>query len=388
MRSVIRKRITLLFLAFASGFLDYSRVSACTFCSGNFTNRQTLRERSAGATVIVHGTLSDSKFGPDGKGTTDLVITTHLKSDAKLGKLAKLTIPQYLPAIGDTPKEYLLFASVVDGKLDVTGGVPVPPAAIEYVKSSLEQPANDSAKRLAFYFQYLDSAEAAISGDAFLEFAKATDVEITKAAAGFDVAKIRKWLADSATPAERLGVYAVLLGLCGKPGDEKPIQQLLNQSPRAERVSGNLGGLLAGWTLLDAKRGWANLGELAANAKAPFDERLAAIGTIRYFQTTHPKESRREIVAIYRTLVGQGDLADMAVEDLRRWGWWELTNEVVTPFDAPTHKAPIIRQAIVRYALTCPEMAAKRFLDQVRKSDPAVVEKVEEGLKRFAVPKP
>ena len=77
----------------------------------------------------------------------------------------------------------------------------------------------------------------------------------------------------------------------------------------------------------------------------------------------------------------------MAIEDLRRWGWWELTDDVFMPFDTPSHKAPIVRQAIVRYALTCPDESAKKFLDRVRKSDTVLVERVEEGLKRFANPK-
>ena len=72
---------------------------------------------------------------------------------------------------------------------------------------------------------------------------------------------------------------------------------------------------------------------------------------------------------------------------LRRWGWWDLTVEVLAPFNQPTHKAPIVRQALVRYALSCPDAAAKTFLESARKSDAKLVERVEEGLKKFASPK-
>ena len=361
---------------------------ACTFCAGSFDKRQTIRERATGATIIVHGTLADSQFTADGRGTTNLQVGRYLKSDAKWGQTATITIPQYLPVIGDTPRDYLLFAAIVEGKLDVTSGMTLPPAALEYVKRTIEQPASDSSKRLNFYFPQLDSKDATISADAFLEFAKASDQEIAKAAAGFDVAKIRNWLTDSTTPAERLGVYSVLLGLSGKHGDELVMLTILNESPRMERVSTNLGGLLAGTTLLNAKLGWEKIGDIATNSKAPFDERLAALGTVRYFQTTRPKESRQEIVSIYKTLAGQGDLADIVAENLRRWEWWESTAEVLTPFDESTHRSPIVRQALVRYALTCPNREAKDFIDRIRKSDATLVERVEEGLKRFTSPNP
>jgi hypothetical protein len=361
-------------------------LAACTFCAGGYATRQTIRERATGATIVVHGTLADSRFMPDGRGSTDLRIASHLKTDSKIAKPTAITIPQYLPVVGDTPRDYLLFATVVDGKPDMTGGLSLPAASLDYVKQSLALPGNDPVARLAYYFTHLDAKEAAISADAFLEFAKASDADLARAAKGFNATKLKTWLADPSTPADRLGVYALLLGFCGNAGDKATLLTLI-AAPRTERISTNLGGILAGLTLLDAKQGWAKIAEIACHPKAPFDERLAAIGTIRFFQATRPEASRPEIISIYRSLAGQGDLADVAAEDLRRWGWWDLTAEVLAPFEQPTHKAPIVRQALVRYALTCPDEAAKTFLDAARKSDAKTVERVEEGLKQFATPK-
>ena len=69
--------------------------------------------------------------------------------------------------------------------------------------------------------------------------------------------------------------------------------------------------------------------------------------------------------------------------DLRRWEWWDLTADVLKHFDAPTHAAPVVRRGIVRYALTCPAAEARTFIAAVRKSDPALVAKVEETLKLY-----
>jgi hypothetical protein len=80
-------------------------------------------------------------------------------------------------------------------------------------------------------------------------------------------------------------------------------------------------------------------------------------------------------------LVGQGDMADIAVEDLRRWEMWSLCVEVLGQFPKQTHAAPIVRRAIVRYALSCPKPEAKSFIAELRKTDADIVGDVEESLR-------
>jgi hypothetical protein len=46
-----------------------------------------------------------------------------------------------------------------------------------------------------------------------------------------------------------------------------------------------------------------------------------------------------------------------------------------------------VKRCIVRYALSCPNDDAKKFVAGVRQSDPKLVETVEEQLKLFEVPK-
>ena len=83
-------------------------------------------------------------------------------------------------------------------------------------------------------------------------------------------------------------------------------------------------------------------------------------------------------------LLPHGDLADQAIEDLRRWGYWDLTTDVLAQFAKPTHAAPIVRRSIVRYALCCPGDDAKRFVAAVKQIDPKLVRTVEESLELYA----
>lgn len=362
-----------------------SPARACTFCDGSFRTRQTLRLFFAEAKLVLHGQLKNPRFDPaTDNGTTDLHVTSVLKDDPARKSRAVLMLPRYLPVIGDTPPDYLLFCSVVEGTIDPTFGVSAPPAVVEYLKAASALSDADPVKKLGFYFKHLDSADATIANDAFLEFARAADAEIMKSAATFDAAKVRRLIADPQTPVERLGVFAFLLGVCGKSDDADFLGAMVKASPLSDRGSAAFGGLLAGYILLNPKDGWSFTSSVLADEKRGYSERLSAIGTVRFFQATRASDYKAEVLRCCAALLPHGDLADQAIEDLRRWGYWDLTNEVLAQFGKPSHSAPIVKRSIVRYALTCPKDEAKGFIAAVRQSDPKLVADVEELLRRFA----
>src|SRR5207247_10470875 len=94
---------------------------------------------------------------------------------------------------------------------------------------------------------------------------------------------------------------------------------------------------------------------------------------------------RREVLNGMSLVVPQGDMADMAIEDLRQWQWWDLTADVLAQYAKKSHASPLIRRSIVRYALVCPHVQAKQFVAKLRQSDAAVVKDVEESL-QFEAP--
>ena len=364
--------------------------AACTFCDGSLRSRQTLRLHHAGAKVVLAGQLRNPKFDTaTNGGTTDFVVTAVLKDHPARANRAVLTLPKYLPVVGDTPPDYLIFCDVANGALDATYGLSAPAAVVEYVKAAHAADDPDPAKRLGFFFRHLDHANPTISADAFLEFARAADGDILKAAAGFDRAKVRRLIADPATPADRLGVFAFLLGVCGTADDAAFLAAMLTPNPPADRASAAFGGLLAGYILLKPADGWAFAARVLADERRGYAERLSTISTVRFFQATRPAESKAAVLRCCAALVPCGDLADQAVEDLRRWGYWELTADVLAQFGKATHSAPIVRRSIVRYAITCPTDEARRFVAALRQTDPRLVGDVEDQIRRFEqVPAP
>lgn len=363
---------------------------ACSLCGPWASTRQTLRMQHAAAGVVLHGQLKNPRFDPKtDNGFTDFHVGTVLKDDAARGGRSTITVPRYLPVIGNTPPDYLFFGTVTNGTLDLSFGLPASPSVVDYLKAAAAIDDKDPARKLGYFFKHLDSPDPTIAADAFIEFARASDAEILKAAGQFDAARLRKLIADPNTPAERLGVFAFLLGACGGPADAAFLAGMLKPAAPSERTSAAFGGLLAGYVLLAPKEGWTFAVAVLGDEKRAYSERLAALGTVRLFQATRPAECRAEVLKCCAALLPHADLADQAIEDLRRWGWWDLTADVLAQFDRPSHAAPLVRRCIVRYAISCPKPEAKAFVEAVRKRDPKLVKVVEDAMALYdPVPPP
>ena len=78
----------------------------------------------------------------------------------------------------------------------------------------------------------------------------------------------------------------------------------------------------------------------------------------------------------------EGDLADLAIEDLRRWQMWDMTADVLSQYGKKSHSAPIMRRAILRYALSAAvsNAEAAKFVAERRQQEPALLKEVEESL--------
>ncbi len=358
--------------------------AACTFCAGGAANRSTLREHLALAPIVAFGALADARIDPDGRnGATDFTPSRVLKSPLPPG--VRVTLPRYLPPVVGSPTGYLLFAAGTPAKPDPLHGLFATPAAVEYVAAIQKLPTGVTP-RLAFAFGHLASPDPVIAADAFLEVAKASDAEVTAARGVLKPAVLRKLLADPATPADRHGVYALLLGLCATPADAAWLRDALAAKPPAPAVRDNLGGYLCGLTLADPTAGWPRIEAVLTDPARPFADRLSAIGAVRYFQATQPA-SRPAVVQCYRGLLPHADLADVAVDDLRRWGYYEATADVLALFDKPTHAGQLVRRQIVHYALASPSPEAAAFVARVRAADPKLVAAVEAWV-RQAAPSP
>jgi hypothetical protein len=360
-----------------------ARAGACSLCEGNAYQTPTFRQEAAlpMAKVILHGTIADPRAGGL-TGETDFHIKTALRSDPAIKGLTKIVLPRYLPADKKDPPHYVLFADVDGKKIDAYRGVPIKgkQASVDYLKKALSLKAADTVANLQFYFKHLEDPDPEVARDAFSEFAKASDADIAKAAPKLDAAKLRGWLKSDKVPASRLSVYALMLGACGKDADATYLRGLLDS--KEERYVSAADGSLGGYIALKPKEGWELARSILADARKSLPLRLAVLRTVRYFHGAKPKESREQLVKCMKTVLAQGELADLAAEDLRKWQIWDLTADVLKQYARKGTDSPLMRRAIVRYALCAPakDKEAQTFLKARRADEADVVEEVEEGL--------
>jgi hypothetical protein len=280
------------------------------------------------------------------------------------------------------PPRILLFCDVYKGDLDFFRGTSVKSsAAVDYVKGAIALDPKDRPGVLRYYFDFLENADKEIANDAFLEFAKATDIELGQVAVKFSPEKLRGWLKDPQTPDNRLGLYAFLLGACGGDAEATFLRKLLDEP--TDRTRAAFDGILGGYINLRPREGWDLAMALLKDEKRPFAVRFAVVRTLRFYHNWKPDDSKEYVLRGLRAILSQGDLADMAVEDLRRWQMWDLTSEVLAIYGKKGFDAPIVRQAILRYALSCPktDTAAAAFVAERRKQDPELVKDAEDALR-------
>jgi hypothetical protein len=355
---------------------------ACSICGGDFQNRQSLRQAAGKAVVVVFGTLGDARLNPDssdGQGQTDLRIKRVLKGADLLNGGNFITVPRFFPGDGKSAQMGIFFFEARSGHLAYLSGQIVQSEHVaDYVKEVAALKESDPVALLRFFLKRLDHSDAEIADDAFLELVRAGDLDLARAVKGVPIEPLRRMLANPKTPAERIGLCAFLLAIGGTNRDADAMAKMLKQVTAERQMTRR--GLVIGLTLLKPKEGWDLIQSTLADPKRDFLERYAILGSLQFFHNWSPKEYRELILRSARLAVESGDLADMAVEDLRRWQWWELTDIILAQYGKPSHDSPIVQRSILRYAMACQQPEAKKFIATIRQRNPALIADVAESL--------
>jgi hypothetical protein len=370
--------------AFAAALVLLAAPSAPACKFHYFGEPRTLREHAAAADFVLFVRIANPRGTPEG-GSTDLVVLAMLKAHPAVEERAVVTLPRLLP-IPDPkdPPLYLVFGAAANGNLDFFHGEAGTTDLADYARRVLALDPKDAVRRLRFCFDHLEHADAAIAADAFRELTRAPDASLRLAAPTFAPDDPRRWLRTEGTPAVRLNLYATLLGHCGTRGDAALLRQVADKLLKQEEAP-LLDGLLRGYTLLDPQASGAWLGELMKEKE--FMVRYAVLKTVRYFHATRPDVlPEAERFRLMRLALDQPDLADLPVEDLRKWKCWALTDEVLSLPSKPAFQVPIVRRSVLRYALQCPDPAAAKYVAEVRTADPERLKFVEDMLKEEATP--
>jgi hypothetical protein len=345
---------------------------ACPFCA---SAGQTLLGEVNQAHLIVFGTMTNAQRDPNefGKGTTDLEIEVIVKDHEFLKGKKVITLPRYVPPDPKNKSKHLVFCEIYKGEIDPYRGEAVPPDSkiAEYLKGAIAVRDKSTTEKLLYFFKNFDSPDWAIAGDAFQEFSNAEYKEVRLAAAKMDPDHILKMLKDPSTSIARFGLLGLLLGHCGKGETHGKALKELIDDPKVKQATG-LDGLLAGYVLLDPKSGLGYVASLNKDTKEDFLIRYAALRALRFFWEHRDDVLKKpDIVEAVKPLLDQPDIVDLAVEDLRKWGQWDLAPKVLDLFDKPTHDIPIVQRSIIKYALAGsePSKECAAFIARIKKDE-------------------
>jgi hypothetical protein len=376
MAGLLRRSLPLLVAALA-WVLVAVPAGACPFCSGQ---GQTLTDEVGTASMVIYGQLANAN---EGNETTDLKIEAIVKDHAYLRGKKVVTLSRYVPPAEGDQYRYLVFCDFFKEKLDPYRGLAVKKGSDmpAYLKGALELKDAKMEKKLKFFFQYLDNEDAEISNDAYKFFANTDYRDYRETFKSLPAAKVIKWLEDEKTASFRYGLYASMLGHCGKPEHAAVLRKML-ENPEKKATSG-VDGLLAGYVMLQPKEGWQYVRGILKDKSKEFLMRYAALRTVRFlWEYRADLVDKKQLALGVAQLLSQDDIADLAVEDLRKWGVWDLTDRVLDLQKTEAYKTPIVRRSVLRFALSCPaNKAAAAYVAEQRKKDPTAVRDAEELLK-------
>jgi hypothetical protein len=390
-------RLLPLIIAFPALVLLASSGDACPFCG---MQGPTLTGEVGQAKLVLYGQLLNAKEQND---TTELIVASVIKNelagkkdDPLAGKNKTVLLNRYLPILGANDKHrYLVYCDFFRGKIDPYRTVSVIPGCdmAKYLFGALEHKDEAIGKRLRYFFDYLDNPDLEISNDAYREFANADYKDYKDMAKDLPPDRVARWLKneDEKTAPYRYGLYASMLGHCGKPEHAAVLREMLDDP--AKRLGSGVDGMLAGYIMLKPKEGWAYTRDILKDGKKEFMTRYAALRAVWFLWDSRPDlVSKKDLKEGMDCLLDQSDIADLAIDSLRKRQCWDEAERVLAIRKSKIYETPIVRRALLRFALGCQDSkakgsaAARAYVDEIRKKDAQMVADAEELLKLEQMP--
>ena len=349
--------LSCLALAVAAAIVPTTSAVACPFCSAPSL---TLTEQLAGAdsSVLVKW-IGGTPAKPTDAGKTEfeVVEVVHQAASGKLQKGSKISLIRYRAGkVGDL---FLLLGTLGGGSIEWGSPLEISQAGFDYMKNS-PSPDQQAIVRLAYFLKYLENADQMISDDAFGEFANASYADVVKLSKEMPREKLRTWLASGTTSPGRIGLYGMMLGLCGGDEDAKLMERKILENTEDFRLG--IDGVMGGYLLLTGEKGLTILEtKKLSDKKAPFSETYAAMQALRFmWQYGDNKIEPARLRESMRLLLDRPELADLVIADLARMKDWEVQDRLMELYGEEAYNIPSIKRAIVRFTLAAIKDGTKK----------------------------
>lgn len=365
-------------------------VAACPFCSAPTL---TLGERYAGADVVlITERVGSAKPTRDRPGHTKFKVVRTVRDtvEERWSTGNVVTVETWFN--GRTGDRELLLGTTAQTPF---WWVPIRinDALLAYIEGAPARQDTMGAERLAYFLRFLESPERAIANDAYAEFANAGYDDIVQIAPEIPREKVRSWLSDDLTPANRSGLYGLLLGLNGNDDDARFLEARIIQQPAEERQG--MDGIMAGYLLLRGEAGLALIERTKfLNMRAPVGETFAAFQAVRFLWTYAKGRFKPErLQAALHLLLDNPQVSELVIADLARWKDWSILDGLLERYGTGEFETPRGKMAIVKFLFAAVDDAspngagmlpahvkqAAEALEELRTRDPAIFKKVQQN---------
>lgn len=356
---------------------------ACPFCEApDVTLSQQVQQSDVAVLAQwAEGQPADREKGFAGSTTYEVVDVVH-DASGTLQKGTRFEIVRYRPG-----KKGDLFLMLGSYTTVVEWGSPIEVSETSYNYITQAPTREASARdRLSYFVRFLEFSDRVIGDDAYAEFASSPYEDVITIVDKMPREKLREWITNKETPVNRLGLYGLMLGLCGNDSDAELMEAKILEPSSGFRIG--IDGIMAGYVLLRGERGLDLLDRTKlADKEQDFSEHVACAQMVRFLWTYGkghiPPERLKQSM---RLLVENPKIADLVIPDLARWQDWELTPRLIELFGKPGYDVPFVQRKIIHFmwsaidavpkeATTRPEYArqAEEFLTKVEADDPDLV---------------
>ena len=217
------------------------------------------------------------------------------------------------------------------------------PDRLDYI---LQAPAAElpDNQRLSYYISFLESPDSLLAIDAWSEFACARYEDVVSVSYDFPQEKLREWIADPNANPERLGLYGMMLGLCGDTGDAAFLEEQIGQ-PRTGDFRYGIDGVMGGYLRLTGESGLRFLEETRlSRADVSSEELMAVVTAIQYMWSYESSRiDKQRLRSSLHLLLENPELRELVITDLARWKDWPTAVRLIEMFaeidDDRTQKA-------------------------------------------------
>ena len=365
---------------------------ACPFCP---TVTLTMAEQLAqsDAVVLVQWKSAAIADNQNKTGSTEYEIVQIVRDPLKtMKKDDVVTIAGFRAG---RPGDLSLLLGTKGMKVDWAPPIEVTETVFNYIVQA-PSPEVPIQKRLEYFLKFLEYPDPTISSDAFAEFAVAEYKHVAALTSKLPRDKLRQWVQQKDLVEGRLGLYGLLLGLCGTEEDVKLMESKISEPSSPRQIRLGIDGVMGGYLILAGEKGLDFLVAKKFDDKSvPFSETYSAMKALEFMWTYGEGKIRPEkLKAAMRKVLDRPELADLVIATLSRWKDWEVQDQVVKLYGQPAYDIPSIKRAVVRYLFACTQdvpkgssgeapahvAAAKKRIEEIRERDPKMIRDVERFL--------